>query len=107
MSVWHRIGRLNDIPQQGARVVKTEAYGEIAIFRTLKDEIHALANTCPHKKGPLAQGIVHGAKVTCPLHNWTFDLSTGGTVGPDEGCAGHFPTKMEGDELFLKLEPTS
>ena len=69
MSDWIDIAALDDIPQRGARLVKT-AQGCVAVFRTATDAVYALDNRCPHKGGPLAEGIVHGTSVTCPLHNW-------------------------------------
>ncbi len=81
------VGRLDDIPRLGSRVVRT-ALGEIAVFRTAADEVFALRNTCPHRGGPLSEGIVHGRSVTCPLHNWVISLETGEVEGPDHGCTG-------------------
>ncbi len=104
MNGWHAIGKLEEIPRQGARVVETDVAGRIAVFRTNTDSVYALANKCPHKGGPLSEGIVHGEKVTCPLHNWTLDLASGRAVGADEGCAASFPVKLEDGELFLALD---
>lgn len=101
---WIEIGQLDDIPKLGARVIKTED-GDIGIFRTAEDEVFALRDECPHKKGPLSQGIVHGKKVTCPLHNWNINLDSGEAVAPDEGCAASFPVKMEGTSIYLSLVP--
>ena len=81
---WIDIAALDDIPPRGARVVKT-AQGCIAIFRTHDDRVFALDDRCPHKGGPLSEGIVHGTAVTCPLHNWVIDLATGMARGADEG----------------------
>lgn len=78
------VGALADIPRQGARLVKT-AQGCVAVFRTADDRVFALDDRCPHKGGPLSEGIVHGDKVTCPLHSWVFDLNTGEAQGADEG----------------------
>ena len=77
---WIDIGALADIPQQGARVVKT-AQGCVAVFRTAKDRVFAIDDSCPHKGGPLSEGIVHGTSVTCPLHAWVFSLETGMAQG--------------------------
>ena len=104
MSDWIEIGTLNEIPQLGARVV-TSANGNIAIFRTAEDKIFAIKDECPHKQGPLSQGIVHGNKVACPLHDWKINLDSGSAVAPDEGCAATYPTKMEGDKIMLSLTP--
>lgn len=99
---WIEIGQLDEIPKLGARVIKTEQ-GNIGIFRTAEDDVFALRDECPHKGGPLSQGIVHGKKVTCPLHNWNINLDSGEAVAPDEGCAASFPVKMEGTTIYLSL----
>jgi nitrite reductase [NAD(P)H] small subunit len=101
---WLEVGSLSDIPRQGARVIKI-ADGDIAVFRTAEDKVFALRDKCPHKGGPLSQGIVHGNKVTCPLHDWRISLDTGIAVEPDEGCAASFPVRMEGEQIFLLLTP--
>jgi nitrite reductase (NADH) small subunit len=101
---WIEIGALEDIPRQGARVVRA-AFGDIAVFRTFEDEVFALRDRCPHKGGPLSQGIVHGRKVACPLHDWKVHLDTGMAVAPDEGCAARFPVRVEGGRVFLSLTP--
>jgi nitrite reductase (NADH) small subunit len=100
---WHAIGTINDIPQRGARCVMTPA-GKIGVFRTADDQIFAIEDHCPHKGGPLSQGIVHGASVTCPLHNWVISLETGQALGADEGSVRTIPVKVEGDRLFIALE---
>jgi len=91
---WIEIVALEDIPPLGSRVVKTDTMN-IAVFRTASDEVFAMKDECPHKKGPLSQGIVHGTSVTCPLHNWKIDLASGEALGPDEGCTNVFPVKIE------------
>jgi nitrite reductase (NADH) small subunit len=101
---WIEVGRLEDIPRQGARVVR-RAEGDIALFRTVDDEVFALRDRCPHKGGPLSQGIVHGKRVACPLHDWKIHLDSGQAVAPDEGCAARFPVRMEGEVVFLSLTP--
>ena len=103
---WIEVGTLDDIPVQGARVIRTDN-GDIAIFRTLEDEVFALQDKCPHKGGPMSQGIVHGKKVTCPLHNWNIHLDTGIAVAPDEGCAARYPLKFENGNILLSLKPES
>jgi nitrite reductase (NADH) small subunit len=105
MSDWIEVGVISDIPKLGARVVVTSQSGNIAVFRTADDRIFALRDECPHKKGPLSQGIVHGDRVACPLHDWKIHLGTGIAVAPDEGCAATFPIKLEGNRIFLSLKP--
>lgn len=101
---WVEVGSLNDIPKLGARVVSTPE-GDIAVFRTADDEVFALRDACPHKGGPLSQGIVHGKRVTCPLHDWKIQLDSGDAVAPDEGCAASFPVHLDGDTVMLSLSP--
>ncbi len=102
MANWIEIGTIDDIPKLGSRVVESPN-GDIAIFRNSKDEIFALKDECPHKQGPLSQGIVHDKTVTCPLHNWKIELDTGVVKAPDEGCAGRYDIKIEADRIFLSL----
>lgn len=97
---WIDIGALEDIPRQGARVVRTPA-GCLAVFRTIADEVFALDDKCPHKGGPLSQGIVHGRSVTCPLHNWVIALDSGQAQGPDDGQVPAFLVKVESGRLLL------
>lgn len=106
MSDWIEVGTIEDIPKLGARVVKT-AEGNIGVFRTSDDEIFALRDECPHKKGPLSQGIVHGKRVTCPLHNWNIELDGGEVVAPDEGCVASFPVKIEAGKIMLSATPVA
>jgi len=104
MNNWTDILHVNDIPLLGARVVRHGSL-DIAVFRTADDEVFALEDRCPHKGGPLSQGIVHGKKVTCPLHNWNIELHSGCAVAPDQGCAREFPVKVEGGRVWLDLTP--
>jgi nitrite reductase (NADH) small subunit len=101
---WQIICRIDDIPVLGARVVKRDAATDVAIFRNREDKIFALLDKCPHKGGPLSQGIVFGEKVACPLHNWNIELLTGCAVSPDEGCTQKFSVKLEGDHVLLDAE---
>lgn len=99
---WVEVVALDDIPQLGSRVIKTDTM-DIAIFRTASDEVFAMKDECPHKQGPLSQGIVHGTSVTCPLHNWKIDLASGEALGPDEGCTNVFPAKVENGRVYIEL----
>jgi nitrite reductase (NADH) small subunit len=103
MTKWIEIGALNDIPVLGSRVVRT-ASGNIAVFRTSEDEVFALDDRCPHKGGPLSQGIVHNKRVTCPLHNFVIELRSGMAVAPDEGCTRAHPTKLENGIVWLCVQ---
>ncbi|MDF9392341.1 MULTISPECIES: nitrite reductase small subunit NirD [Methylococcus] len=105
MNSWTPIASLEDIPRQGARIVATPE-GAIAVFRTLDDRVFALLDRCPHKGGPLSEGIVHGARVTCPLHNWVIELDSGQAVAPDEGCVRRFPVRIEDGMVAIVLPDT-
>jgi len=103
MSNWKLICKLEDIPQLGSRVVRPASGGDIAIFRNAADEVFALHDKCPHKGGPLSQGIVHGRRVTCPLHGLIMGLEDGQAVAPDVGSCNKFEVKVEGGEVFLAV----
>ncbi len=96
---WLDIGHIDDIPLRGARKIRT-AMGCVALFRTGEDEVFAAADTCPHKGGPLSEGIVHGQSVTCPLHNWVFDLNTGQAQGED-GRIATYPIRIDAGRLLI------
>lgn len=96
------IGALEDIPTQGARLVKT-AQGCVAVFRTSDDRLFALDDRCPHKGGPLSEGIVHGDRVTCPLHNWVFDMNSGQAQGADSGVVRTYPVVVENGRILLDV----
>jgi len=100
MTDWIDIGALQAVPRRGARCVNTPN-GRIAVFRTAEDQVFALENRCPHRGGPLAEGIVHGASVTCPLHSWVFDLATGQAQGADEGSVRTFPIRVEDGRILI------
>ena len=97
---WKMIGHIDDIPLRGARCVKTPGVN-IAVFRTSENEVFAIENRCPHKAGPLSEGIVHGKSVTCPLHNWVFDMNTGQAQGADQGMVRTYPVKVQGDRILI------
>jgi nitrite reductase (NADH) small subunit len=99
---WVRIGELNDIPVRGSRKLNIGPT-RIAIFRTSDDQIYALEDACPHKKGPLSEGIVHDGCVTCPLHNWVISLENGQAQGADEGVTKTFPIKVQDQSILINL----
>ena len=102
MSNWIEVGPLEAIPQLGARVVESNGE-EIVIFRTAEDHLFALRNRCPHKNGPLSEGMVHGNQVACPLHNWNIDLQSGEAVAPDKGCVRRYEVKLQGETILLAI----
>jgi nitrite reductase (NADH) small subunit len=100
---WIDVGLVADIPPMGARVVRS-ADGDIAVFRTADDQVFALYDRCPHKGGPLSEGIVHGRSVTCPLHNWVISLESGAVEGPDQGCAAQISVSVDQGRIRLALQ---
>lgn len=100
---WFPIGSLDDVPPRGARCVNTPE-GRIGVFRTADDRVFALRDHCPHKGGPLSQGIVHGAAVTCPLHNWVISLETGKALGADEGAVATIPVRVQDGNISIRLD---
>ena len=98
---WKTLCLLTDIPVLGSRVVRSK-HGDIAIFRNAEDEVFAMHDKCPHKGGPLSQGIVHGRQVTCPLHGWKLQLDSGEAVAPDIGCAKPFAARVVGGVVQLR-----
>ena len=91
------------VTPQGAELEAKGAQQDIAVFRNDADEVFALEDRCPHKGGPLSQGIVYGRTVACPLHNWNIQLADGRALEPDQGCAARFAVKVEDGEVFLQL----
>lgn len=100
---WKAVCNVADIPVLGARVVKRPGKADVAIFRNGEDKVFALLDRCPHKGGPLSQGIVFGERVACPLHNWNIQLDSGCAIAPDEGCTQKFSVKVEDGKVYLDL----
>lgn len=101
MNDWQVICRVEDIPVLGSRRVARPQGVDVAVFRNDQDQVFALLDRCPHKGGPLSQGIVFGTSVACPLHNWSIGLDDGCAKQPDEGCTPRFACKVEGGQVLL------
>lgn len=100
---WLDICSLDEINPLGSRVVAGPK-GDIAIFRAADDQVFALDDRCPHKGGPLSQGLIYGKRVACPLHNWQIELESGEAVAPDQGCAHRHPVRVENERVLLGLD---
>lgn len=100
MSDFIDIGSLEDIPVRAARLIKTH-HGCIAVFRTASNKVYALDDKCPHKGGPLSNGIQHDESITCPLHNWVFDLNTGQAKGADEGAVKTYDIQVVDGRILI------
>ncbi len=103
MSHWVKVAPLEDIPKLGARVVRTKDC-DIGVFRTEDDRVFAINNACPHKAGPLSQGIVYGDKVACPLHSWKISLVDGKAEEPDVGETACYQVKVDDGVVYLELK---
>lgn len=101
MTTWTPICRLDDIPVLGSRRVARERGAAVALFRTESGTVFALLDRCPHKGGPLSQGIVFGERVACPLHNWSIGLCDGVAAAPDEGCTPKFAVQVADGVVHL------
>ena len=104
MAEWTPVCRLDDIPRLGSRRIRRSQGAEVAVFRTAADAVFALLDRCPHKGGPLSQGIVFGDSVACPLHNWTIGLADGCAQAPDAGCTTRFACRLQDGEVLLDAE---
>ena len=99
---WHRICRVEDIPRMGGRTVRVDQM-EVAIFRLSDNRIRAVDNRCPHQQGPLADGMVSGETIICPMHARKISLESGEMLPPDSGCVKTWPTKVEDGQVLLDL----
>ena len=104
MSDWKTICKVDEIPVLGSRRIAREGHAAVAVFRNAEDKVFALLDRCPHKGGPLSQGIVFGESVACPLHNWTIGLADGCARTPDEGCTPRFSTKVDDGVVHVDLD---
>ena len=104
MTPWKAICRVEDIPVLGSRRVARDQGLDVAVFRNDQDEVFALLDRCPHKGGPLSQGLVFGRSVACPLHNWSIDLADGQAAAPDTGCTPRFAVKVDAGIVYLSTQ---
>ena len=104
MTAWTQICLIEDIPVLGSRRVAREQGLDVAVFRNDMGDVFALLDRCPHKGGPLSQGIVFGTSVACPMHNWTIGLCDGQAQTPDEGCTPRFEVKLDAGVVYLKAD---
>ncbi len=99
---WTRVCNIKEIPVLGARQLQRPQGPAVALFRTSDERVFALLDRCPHKGGPLSQGLVFGHAVACPLHNWTIALDSGQALAPDQGCSARFSVQLREGEVWLR-----
>ncbi len=100
---WYAVTSCDSIPVREGRAVELDGR-QIAIFN-LGDGFRAVENRCPHRGGPLSDGIVSGAEVVCPLHSWTFDLVEGCVTNHPESqaCLTTFPVRIEEGVVWVAI----
>ncbi len=100
--IWTAITKTENVPPREGRAVKIDDL-EIAIFN-VNGRFLTIDNSCPHKGGPLCDGIVSGTTVVCPLHGQRFDIETGLPVlASQPGCLATYPTRVEGGVIFVDI----
>ncbi len=100
---WIEVCAVDEVPREGARVIERgRGVASVAIFRCGDDAFFAVEDRCPHRGGPLSQGIVYGHRVACPLHNWSIELETGQAVAPDQGSARTYPLRVARGRICLQ-----
>lgn len=100
-SRWLRVAHAKEFPPREGREVEI-AGRKIAIFH-LPEGFFAVANACPHRGGPLADGIVSGTTVVCPLHGWKFDLPTGQMLAEPSACVETFRVRVDDEIVSVEI----
>jgi nitrite reductase (NADH) small subunit len=97
------IGEVADLPQKLGKTV-TIGSKEIAVFKLENGDIRAIENRCPHKGGVLAEGILSGEYVFCPMHDWKISVNDGKVQAPDVGCVQSYPVEVKGDQVYILIK---
>ncbi len=103
-TAWVDVRAVDDIPELGSRRVARPVGLPVALFRSTGEQVHALLDRCPHKGGPLSQGIVTAEHVFCPLHNWAIGLADGRARDPDVGCTPAFRCRVDAGRVLLDAD---
>jgi nitrite reductase (NADH) small subunit len=104
---WIRVTSCSNVPPREGRAVRLDNDREIAIFN-LGDRFVAIDNRCPHRGGPLCDGIVSGVAVVCPLHAWKIDLRSGAVERPSaDACVRTYPVRVEDGIILLALRDSA
>lgn len=103
---WIDAGPIDAIPCPGARQLRTGDL-TLAIVRTSSDTLYAIADACPHRGGPLSQGMVYGERLQCPMHGLVIDLISGNAVAPDHGSTATYPVRLSEGRIQVGLTPQS
>ena len=99
---WHYVADCADIPLREGRRVRYGAR-EAALFN-VGDAFLAVDNRCPHRRGPLADGIVAGTAVFCPLHSWKISLETGCALSGGEGKVKTYPVRVADGKVYVAFD---
>lgn len=95
------VAAVDEIPEGGAKIVQAQGR-EVALFR-LGDRIVALDNECPHRGGPIGEGRIHDGRVTCPWHEWTFDIATGVCTLNPAARLRQYPVRIDGTRVAVAV----
>jgi NAD(P)H-dependent nitrite reductase small subunit len=101
MSEFVRVMAAADLPPGQATEVTVG--GEMVALFNVGGAFHALSNRCPHRGGPLGQGFVDGAEVSCPWHNWTFDVTTGENTASADMRVRRHEVQVEDGQVLVRL----
>jgi nitrite reductase (NADH) small subunit len=98
------LGPLDEIPVGEGRAYAVEGR-QIAVFRLRDGSLRALDAVCPHRGGPLSDGLADGRVVVCPLHSYTYDLATGEEVANGGVGVQSYPVHVDdGGLISLSLD---
>ena len=95
-----RVCALDELPRGMGRsfVIADQS---VAVFRTREGSVHAVENVCPHRGGPLADGVIAGNRIVCPLHARRFDLETGSCDDASVCSVKRFDVQVRDDQVLL------
>jgi nitrite reductase (NADH) small subunit len=100
----HAVGTLDEIPIGEGRAFAVDGT-EIAVFRLRDGSLRALAAVCPHRGGPLADGLLDGRVVVCPLHGHTYDLTTGAEISGNDAVCAYTVSAADDGTILVEAEP--
>ena len=96
---WVTVAKTNDVAD--GEMIEVDLDGKQIAIANVEGAFYAIAGECPHQGGPIAEGELEGAIVTCPWHNFRFDFTSGRTLDPPIGNCAKYELRVEGDDLQL------
>ncbi|MEW6744490.1 MAG: Rieske 2Fe-2S domain-containing protein [Planctomycetota bacterium] len=101
MARFVHVARVDEIPEGRRR--RFEVEGRDIVILCVGDEFFAINHSCPHRGGPLGDGVVTAGEIICPQHRWKFDLATGATRRDAAVRAKVYPVKRQGDDIYVGI----